>query len=80
MKLFTNEQQKLYENEKMFYICKENFEDRYARGDFICNLKYGILEKIIIIFHDESDYDYHFIIKELAEESEGLFNLFTRKY
>ena len=25
-------------------------------------------KKIPIVFHDESDYDYHFIIKELAEE------------
>ena len=27
--------------------------------------------KIHVMFHDGSRYDYHFIIKELAEESEG---------
>ena len=31
MKLLTNEQQKSYENVKMCYICKEKFEDKYAK-------------------------------------------------
>ena len=26
-----------------------------------------------IVFHNESNYDYHFIIKELAEEFNGQF-------
>ena len=30
-------------------------------------------KKIPIVFHDESDYDYHFIIKELAEEFKKSF-------
>ena len=34
----------------------------------ICNLKYNVPEKISIVFHNRSNYDYHFIIKELAEE------------
>ena len=33
----------------------------------ICNLKYSVPKKIPIVFHDGSKYDYHFIIKELAE-------------
>ena len=32
----------------------------------ICNLKYIICEEISIIFHNKSNYDYHFIIKRLA--------------
>ena len=31
MKLFTNEQQKSYENAKIFYTCKEKFEDKYNK-------------------------------------------------
>ena len=34
----------------------------------ICNLKYSVLKKIPTVFHNGSDYDYHSIIKELAEE------------
>ena len=34
----------------------------------ICNLKYRVPKKIHIVFHNGSIYDYHFIIKELAEE------------
>ena len=34
----------------------------------ICNLRYSIPKKIPIIFHNRSNYDYCFIIKELAEE------------
>ena len=33
----------------------------------ICKLKYGVLEGISIDFRNESNYDYHLIIKELAE-------------
>ena len=34
----------------------------------ICNLKHSVPKKIRIVFHNGSNYDYHFIIKELAEE------------
>ena len=33
----------------------------------ICNLKYSVPKRIPIVFKNGSDYDYHFIIKELAE-------------
>ena len=41
------------------------------RGDAhsICNLKYSVSKNIPIAFHNGSNYDNHFIIKELAEES-----------
>ena len=32
----------------------------------ICNLKYCVPKKIPIVFHNGSNSDYHFIIKELA--------------
>ena len=37
----------------------------------ICNLRYKISKEILIIFHNGSTYDYHFIIKELVKEFEG---------
>ena len=39
----------------------------------ICNLKYSVPTKIPLVFHNESNYDYHFIIKELAEEFKKQF-------
>ena len=34
----------------------------------ICNLRYKIPKEIPVLFHNGSTYDYHFIIKELAEK------------
>ena len=39
----------------------------------ICNLKFIIANEISVDFHNDSNYDYHFIIKELANEFEGKF-------
>ena len=38
----------------------------------ICNLRYKIAKEIPVLFYNGSC-DYHFIIKELVEESEGQF-------
>ena len=59
MKLLTKEQQESYENAKICYICKEKFENKYLKD-----------KKCLSVFHNGSNYDYHFIIKELAEEFE----------
>ena len=65
----------------------------YGTGEYrgavhsICNLKYSIPKKISIVFHNGSNFDYHFIIKESAEEfkkqftclgenTENIFNLY----
>ena len=48
-----------------------------------CNLRYKILREIPVMFHNESTYDYHFIIKKLAEEFKGNFDSLgenTEKY
>ena len=37
----------------------------------ICNLKFNVPNEIPVVFHNGSDYDYHFIIKKLANEFEG---------
>ena len=39
----------------------------------IYNLKNSVPKKVPIVFHNGSNYDYHFIIKELAEEFKKLF-------
>ena len=39
----------------------------------ICNLKFNVPGEIPVVFHNSSNYDYHFIIKELANEFEGQF-------
>ena len=38
-----------------------------------CSLRYKVPKEIPVIFHNGSTYDYHFIIKQSAEEFEGEF-------
>ena len=46
----------------------------------ISNLKYSVAKKISIVFRNGSNYDYHFIIKELVEEFKKQFNCFGKKH
>ena len=39
----------------------------------ICNLKFNMPNKIPVVFHEDSNYDYHLIIQELEKEFEGEF-------
>ena len=39
----------------------------------ICNLRHKAPEKIPVIFHYDSTYAYHFIIKDIAKEFDGQF-------
>ena len=94
MKLFIKEQQESYENAKICYIYKEKYENKYLKdekcchytGEYrgashsICNLKYSVPKKISIVFHNGSNYDYHFIIIELAEEFKKQFTCLGEKY
>ena len=50
------------------------YTDRYiGAAHSICNLRYKILKKTPIVFHNESKYDYQsiIIIKEPVEEFKG---------
>lgn len=38
----------------------------------LCNLRFNVLNEIPVVFHNGSNYDYYFILKELA-------NAFARK-
>ena len=49
----------------------------------ICDLKYRVPKEILIAFCNGSNYNYHIIIKELAEEFKGQFTCLgvnTEKY
>ena len=39
MKLSTKEQQELYENAKICYICKEKFENKYLKDKKYCKVR-----------------------------------------
>ena len=69
-------EKKFYEDKKNNYI-KVRYHCLYAgkyRGAAhkICNLMYNTRREIPVVFHNGSSYDYHFIIKGLAEEFECL--------
>ena len=37
----------------------------------ICNLRYKVTKEIPVVFHNDSTYDYHFLIKGLVKEFDG---------
>ena len=52
-----------------------HYTERYrGAAHSICNLKCSVPKKIPITFHNGSNYDYNFIMKELVEEFEKQFN------
>ena len=77
-------------NEKMkFKLYKKVRDHCHYTGKFrgaahsICNLNYKVPQEIPVKIHNGSKYDYHFIIKELAEEFKGKFECLgenTEKY
>ena len=56
-----------------------HFTSKYrgaAHGN--CNLKLNVPNQIPAVFHNRSNYDYHFIIKELPNEFEGKFECYRK--
>ena len=53
-----------------FYHYIGKYRDAARR---ICNLKFNEPHEIPVVFHNGSNYDYHFIIKEFPNEFEGKF-------
>ena len=46
-----------------------HFTNKYRdEAHTICNLRFNVPNEIFVVFHNGSNYDYHFIIKELANE------------
>ena len=85
--LSTKEHQESYENAKICYICKDKYEGKYAKdkktyrknrgrchytGEYR-GAAYTVPKKVPVDPHKVSYYDYHFIIKVLAEEFEKQF-------
>ena len=72
------------DNNKKYQKVKDHchFTGKYIRAAHdICNLRYKTLKEIPVIFHNDSTYDYpfmikEFIIKELANEFEGQIEFF----
>ena len=85
----TTEEKIHYNEQKICYICKKEFDKSdkkhkvrdhcHYTGKYrgathnICNLRYKIPKEIPIVFQTGSTYDYHFIIKELVKEFDGNF-------
>ena len=97
--ILTFEEKESNEKQRICYICEKEFtndkkcnkvrdHDHYTgkyRGaaHSICNLRYKIPKEIPVVFHNGSTYDYHFIIRQLAKEFKGNFELLeetTEKY
>ena len=61
-----------------------NFTGKYrGAAHNICNLRFNVPNEIPVIFHNGSNYDYHFIMKELTNEFEEKFECLgenTEKY
>ena len=53
--------------------CHYTEEEYKGAAHSICSLKYSVPKTLPIVFHNGSNYDYHFIIKELAKEYEKQF-------
>ena len=71
---------------KSFKLYQKVRDDCHYIGKFrgaahsICNLRYKVPQEIPVVFHNGSAYDYHFIIKQLAEEFKGENTELRRKY
>ena len=77
---------KKFANDKNYLKVRDHchFTSKYrdaARS--ICKVKFNVPNEISVVFHNGLNYDYHFIIKELANEFEGQFECLgenTEKY
>ena len=79
---------------KIYCICREKFENKYVKDKIFWKVRdhfHGTGEyggaahsiKFPIVFHNGSNYDYHFIIKKIAEGIEKQFTCLeenTKKY
>ena len=57
--------------------CHYTWEHKGAAHS-ICNLRYRVYKEISIVFHNESNYDNHFIKEEFAEEFENQFTCLAK--
>ena len=81
-----------YKKKEFDTIDKKNYKVRdhcHYTGKYrgaahnICNLRYNVPKEVPVVFHNESTYDYHFLIKESVKEFESNFDCLgenTEKY
>ena len=66
-------------DENKFKLCQKVRNHCRHTGKFrgaahsICNLRYKLPRETPVVIHNGSTYDYHFIVKQLAEEFKGKF-------
>ena len=76
---FSSDDDKYYKIKDYCY-----YTGRYlGAARVVCSKKCKIPKEILVVFHNGSTYDYHFLIKELAKEFKGKFKCFgenTEKY
>ena len=59
---------------KIKIIVELAFTGKYrGAAHSICNLRFNVPNEISVVINNESNYDYHFIIKELANGFKGQF-------
>ena len=76
----TDNDNKKYHKVKDYCHCTGKYRGAAYNA---CNLRYKTLKETPVVFHNGPTYNYHFIIKELAEEFEGQFECLgenTEKY
>ena len=59
------------DNNKKYHKVKDHchYTGKYrGAAHNTCSLRYKVPKEILVVFHNGPTYDYHFIIKELAEE------------
>ena len=60
---------KKYKKSEIIVIIQEN-----SNCHSNCNLNYKISKEILVVFHNGSTYDYHFITKQLSRKFNGNFD------
>ena len=67
------------DNEKYYKVRDHCYFTGKYRGAAHDNLRYKKPKEIPVVFHNGSTYDYHFMMKKLAEEFEGQFECLGEK-
>ena len=65
---------KKFANDKNYRKVRDHchFTGKYGvAAHNICNLRINVPNEIPVVYYNESNFDYHFIIKELASQFEG---------
>ena len=77
-KNFTQKLPKDKNYPKVRYHC--HFTGKYRGAtDSICNLRFNVPNEIPVLFHNGSNYDYHLIMKELANDFKVQFECLGEK-